>query len=150
LLDNRLLPSSVLRIHLPHHISDDLGDVLAQALYFSVNFIGSFVVLFQFVFCFPFESKQVFMQLADVASRARERAFNLPSAPLGNVNSAFGLYPHGTALPQSCRSCSNEAQRFCAAYRKAGGDIDLVYIDSERRTGARPTSPRPAAWSPGW
>ena len=32
----------------------------------------------------------------------------------------------------------NEPQRFCAAYRKAGGDIDLVYIDSERHTGRSP------------
>ena len=32
----------------------------------------------------------------------------------------------------------NEPQRFCAAYRKAGGDIDLVYIDAERHTGRSP------------
>ena len=32
----------------------------------------------------------------------------------------------------------NEPQRFCAAYRKAGGDIDLVYIDSERLSGRSP------------
>jgi acetyl esterase/lipase len=32
----------------------------------------------------------------------------------------------------------NEPQRFCAAYRKAGGAIDLVYIDSERHSGRSP------------
>ena len=32
----------------------------------------------------------------------------------------------------------NEPQRFCAAYRKAGGAIDLVYIDAERHTGRSP------------
>ena len=32
----------------------------------------------------------------------------------------------------------NEPQRFCAAYRKAGGDIDLVYIDADRHTGRSP------------
>jgi acetyl esterase len=32
----------------------------------------------------------------------------------------------------------NEPQRFCAAYRKAGGEIDLVYIDAERHAGRSP------------
>jgi len=32
----------------------------------------------------------------------------------------------------------NEPQRFCAAYRKAGGDIALEYIDAERHTGRSP------------
>jgi acetyl esterase len=32
----------------------------------------------------------------------------------------------------------NEPQRFCAAYRKAGGAIDLVYIDAERHAGRSP------------
>jgi hypothetical protein len=32
----------------------------------------------------------------------------------------------------------NEPQRFYAAYRKAGGDIALVYIDAERPTGRSP------------
>jgi acetyl esterase len=32
----------------------------------------------------------------------------------------------------------NEPQRFCAAYRKAGGSIALEYIDMERKPGASP------------
>jgi acetyl esterase len=32
----------------------------------------------------------------------------------------------------------NEPQRFCAAYRKAGGDIALEYIDADRHTGRSP------------
>jgi acetyl esterase/lipase len=32
----------------------------------------------------------------------------------------------------------NEPQRFCAAYRKARGEIDLVYIDAERHAGRSP------------
>jgi acetyl esterase len=32
----------------------------------------------------------------------------------------------------------NEPQRFCAAYRKAGGEIALEYIDADRHTGRSP------------
>jgi len=32
----------------------------------------------------------------------------------------------------------NEPQRFCAAYRKAGGDISLEYIDADRHAGRSP------------
>ncbi len=32
----------------------------------------------------------------------------------------------------------NEPQRFCAAYRKAGGSIALEYIDMERKPGSSP------------
>jgi acetyl esterase len=45
---------------------------------------------------------------------------------------------HAAAIAQLRRSCSNEPQRFCAAYRKAGGAIDLHYIDAERHTGGSP------------
>jgi hypothetical protein len=32
----------------------------------------------------------------------------------------------------------NEPQRFCAAYRKAGGEIALEYIDADRHAGRSP------------
>ncbi|HEV7546622.1 MAG TPA: hypothetical protein VGO42_18845, partial [Reyranella sp.] len=32
----------------------------------------------------------------------------------------------------------NEPQRFCAAYRKAGGSIALEYVDMERQAGSSP------------
>jgi hypothetical protein len=41
-------------------------------------------------------------------------------------------------VAQLRRPCSNEPQRFCAAYRKLGGGIDLHYIAAERHTGRSP------------
>jgi hypothetical protein len=41
-------------------------------------------------------------------------------------------------VAQLQRSRSNEPQRFCAAYRKAGGDIALEYIDADRHAGRSP------------
>ena len=32
----------------------------------------------------------------------------------------------------------NEPQRFCADYRKAGGEITLDYLDMERHAGSSP------------
>jgi hypothetical protein len=37
-----------------------------------------------------------------------------------------------------CRSCSNEPQRFGAAHRKPGREIDPHYVDAELDTGCSP------------
>ena len=44
----------------------------------------------------------------------------------------------------------NEPQRFCAAYRKAGGSIALEYIDMERAPAIRRTCRSAAPCSAGW
>jgi hypothetical protein len=75
------------------------------------------------------------MQRADVQSRARERAFNLAAAAFKIAHFEFDVLAHAAALAQLRRSCSNEPQRFCAAYRKTGGAIDLHYIEADRHTG---------------
>ena len=41
----------------------------------------------------------------------------------------------------------NEPQRFVANYRKAGGEIDLIYFEAAARPATRPTSRRWATTS---
>src|SRR5262249_38780621 len=39
---------------------------------------------------------------------------------------------------EATNQAQNEPQRFVAAYRKAGGDIDLIYFDGPRQPGHSP------------
>jgi hypothetical protein len=88
------------------------------------------------------------MQLADVQSRARETAFNPADAALEIADFDFDVDAHAAALAQLRRSCSNEPQRFCAAYRKAGDQIAIDTSTPNAAPAARPTSRRPPSCYP--
>jgi hypothetical protein len=80
------------------------------------------------------------MQSADVLMRGFERAFDRADAALQIANLGVDVDAHNGLLAQFSGSASvcNEPQRFCAAYRKAGGEIALEYIDADRHTGRSP------------
>jgi len=78
------------------------------------------------------------MQGAYVESGVRERAINLARAALELGPLDFDVPAHAAPVAQLRRSCSNEPQHFCAAYRKTWGATDLVYIDAECHTGRSP------------
>jgi hypothetical protein len=56
------------------------------------------------------------------------------------ANLGLDVDAHSGLLAQFSVSASagSEPLRFCAAYRKAGGAIDLHYIDAKRHTGRSP------------
>jgi hypothetical protein len=70
-----------------------------------------------------------------VQSGTCKGAFNLADAALQIAHFGFDVRAHAAGLAQFRGSCSNEPQRFRAAYGKAGGAIDLHYVDAERHTG---------------
>jgi hypothetical protein len=86
------------------------------------------------------EGEQVLVQCADVLVRGFERAFDRADAALQIANIGVDVDAHNGFLAQFSASASigNEPQRFCAAYRKAGGEIALEYIDADRHTGRSP------------
>jgi acetyl esterase len=84
--------------------------------------------------------EQILVQRANVLMRGFERAFDRPDAVLQSANLGFDVDAHIGFLAQfeASASAGNEPQHFSAAYRKAGGDIALDYIDADRHTGRSP------------